>query len=114
VRLYEFSPVAVAANPGAVITGVKGAAPSEGRTLAEHGRGALAALEEWLERMEAAQALRRGEGRALSPDHRAGLRRARARLDALLEGWVGAPSPAELEREFDGLEQRLRALGVTE
>jgi len=151
VRLYEFSPVAVPANRGAVITGWKIGRPEGtegtgwdlpdpydpmerlriGRSLAAHSAGVLAALGEWADRLEAASALREVSRRALSRDHRAGLRRIRSLIERVMEGPAGArpAAPREGEAEPEGppsaaafrevcetmaaLERRLGALGVT-
>lgn len=96
VRLYEVSPVAVPANRGARITGVKASEDRGGPlaagahagvggrwSMAEHSGAALALGEELAERLEQLRALRAGEGRDLSPDHGVALRRLRDRLDRI-------------------------------
>lgn len=105
IRLYEFGPVAVPANKRAVITAVKGGGDPEQapRSLAEHSAAALAAVEEWYERVEGVARLRAEEGRSLSPEHLAGLKRMRAGLDQWIvrvardptEGKEGARQPGE-------------------
>lgn len=94
VKLFEFSPVAVPANPLAAITGVKShpAPPSLGGTgLEAHSVAVLAQVEEYAERLAG---LKSGE---LGPEHRAGFRRLRSGLDRLLDG-KGAAPPGEAER----------------
>lgn len=84
-QLYEFSPVTVPAVDDASIEAVRSlGAGAEGRTLKAHSEAVLAAVHEWRERLATASALREQEGRGLSAEHRAGLRRLRDELDQVL------------------------------
>ncbi len=73
IRLYEFSPVSVPANPNAIITGAKGLLA--GLSFGDQLLTALAAVREVKERASQIKTLRESEGRALS----------RARKDRLSE-----------------------------
>lgn len=73
VKLYEYSPVSVPANPNAVITGAKGLLA--GLSFGDQLLTALAAVKEVKERAAQIKTLRESEGRGLS----------RARKEALSE-----------------------------
>lgn len=85
-RLYEFSPVAVPAQGRAVISEVRG--ERMGSAFADHSARVLSELTEYVGRL---RSLRDKRGGDLSPNHRAGFRRLRAELEAVL----GAGAPGE-------------------
>lgn len=114
VRLYEFSPVAVPANPGAVITDVRSAAPRmpgwagaepdevrpecfRGGPFAAHSDAVLAAVEEYADRLRSLRELRSAKGRAVSPEHLVGFRRLRAELESAIEEMTAARPDQESE-----------------
>jgi HK97 family phage prohead protease len=119
VRLYEFSPVSLPCCDGAAIVGAKQVFSFEGEPLAgsplsDHSEKVLAAVEEWVERMGALKELRAQEGRAMSPDHLAGLKRVRDRLEMVLarasrsDGRDAVVEAARLAAEFEAFEARIR------
>jgi HK97 family phage prohead protease len=107
IKLFEFSPVSVPANRGAAITAVKAADARGPMPLTEHSEAVLATLDEWTGRLEAVQRKRAEEGRELSPEHRAGLRRVRARIDGFLgEAERSTGAGTRREREARALYER--------
>ncbi len=107
-ELYEVSPVAVPANPLAEITSVKSSSgvPQTGLPLADHSGAVLAAVEEYLARVESVAERRAADGRGMSQDHAAGLRTLRARMETLLTRMgtppdvTPAPTPAAATEAF--------------
>ena len=113
-RLFEISPVTVAANAGAVIMGVK----SEGEasiTLADHSDRVLAQLLGYKDRITAVKRLREKEGRSLSPALATALKQIIPELDLVVKelemsNTDNASKAAALEAEF--LAIQARSLGV--
>jgi HK97 family phage prohead protease len=111
IRLYEISPVAVPANPRAVIAAVKGA--PKGCTFEQHSELVLATCEEFLARTRALAELRRSEGRALSAERLAVLRRLRAGIDELLSlPMLATHEAAQLYTRYQAIEARLLGVGA--
>lgn len=109
-RLYEFSPVAVPANDGAVITSFKSAS---GSRIEEHTRHVFDAVEEWALRIASLKALRERDGRGLSEAHQSELRRLLKRLEAV----ATAPAPVVSNAnsayvKFLEIQSRLAGAGV--
>lgn len=63
VKLYEYSPVTIPANPNASITAAKGL------PFAEHSQAVLTAVQELSERVKSIHALRQSQGKAANPAH---------------------------------------------
>lgn len=63
IKLFEYSPVTIPANPNAVITGAKGL------PFAEHSEAVLTAVKELSDRVKAIHALRTSQGKAANSAH---------------------------------------------
>ena len=100
LKLYEFSPVALPANPRAVISSVKsGEAPATGLSLRDHSEATLAAVQEYAERLQSLRETRAAEDRGLSPDHQAGFRKMRGMLDEILSAYGATEADPCEDRE---------------
>ena len=63
IKLYEWSPVTIPANPNASITGAKGL------PFADHSAAVVTAIKELSERVQSIHALRASQGKAANPAH---------------------------------------------
>lgn len=66
IKLYEYSPVSIPANPNAMITDAKSLT---GLTFAQHSEAVLTAVEGLVERIAGITALRSEQGRKANPAH---------------------------------------------
>lgn len=110
IKLFEYSPVSIPANPNAVITAAKGL------PFAEHSEAVVTAVKELSDRIKAIHALRTSQGKAANSAHVEQAESIRAEFDAmsgLLQGLVEemtpAPEPVETPAPLNTEARRLKA-----
>lgn len=99
IKLYEWSPVTIPANPNASITGAKGL------PFADHSAAVVTAVKELSERVQSIHALRADQGKAANPSHvelckqlLGDLQAALAEVSALEAALTSAPDEQELAK----------------
>lgn len=110
IRLFEYSPVSIPANPNAVITAAKGL------PFAEHSEAVVTAVRELSDRIEAIHALRMSQGKAANSAHVEQCEAIRAEFNAMVEllgemveKMTPAPEPVELPAPLNTEAKRLWA-----
>jgi len=113
-RLYEFGPVAVPANKGAVITAVK-ASGEASRSLEDQARAVLVAADELVERLEVVSELRASKGRHLGEERQAEVKRLIRRFERLLgadDAEKASTDAGQLYADFLAIQSRQHGLRV--